>query len=550
MRSAGYPSDRATPQATRGAAFRPSVSAKALAERGLSERSARRYGLALARLEENLVEGGHTLADCSGADLVLAAGMLPGRPTLARELPLALRHAWELLGRRGEPPALRLGTARPKARRASSSKPARSSIEAESLAALGLSPGTVYIYERILARVEGTLAEIGSDLERVTAPELRAVAADFPRSHARLTQLRGALRAAWEVLGRRDPPLWAIRPPKKPRMRCRALTEGQARALEAAAAARGDRVGLAVLIGLYAALRREEIASLRWEDFSPGEDGTPLGWVTVTGKGDVTAPVPIHPVLRAELARHAKPSGPLFPGTGRDHVTPATIWEWTKRVAHAAGLPDVTTHQLRHTALTEALDRSHDLRTVQAFARHSKPETTAGYTRVTGRRLVEVASSIDYRGDTDSPGGDVPPPGPGSPAPTPLGLGYLELVLGLEGDALASAWVELAELLAGREAWSLGLDDATLSWRLERHGCWARVERSRTGPGVALFHLVDPGDEETESVAEFWRLDLEHFAEALPGLEASGPEALGPRDGPSWLDADGPGWEEVEEVES
>ena len=550
MRSAGYPSDRATPQATRGAAFRPSVSAEALAERGLSDRSARRYALALARLEENLVEAGHTLADCGRADLVLAAAALPARPTLAREVPLALRHAWELLGRRGEPPAIRLGTARPKGRRPGGAKPGRSSIDPEALAALGLSQLTVYTYERLLARVERALAEIGSDLERVTAPELRAVAADFPRSHATLTQLRGALRAAWEVLGRRDPPLWAIRTPKKPRMRCRALTEDQARALEAAAAARGDRVGLAVLIGLYAALRREEIASLRWEDFSPGEDGTPFGWATVTGKGDVTAPVPIHPVLRAELARHAKPSGPLFPGTGRDHVHSATIWEWTKRVAHAAGLPDVTTHQLRHTALTEALDRSHDLRTVQAFARHSKPETTAGYTRVTGRRLVEVASSIDYRGDTDPPAGDDPPSGPVPLGPVPLGLGYLELVVGLEGEEAASAWVELADLLAGRDPWSLRLEDATLSWRLERHGCWARVESPRDGPGVTVWHLLEPGDEETESVAEFWRLDLAHFADALPGLEEDGPDALGPRDGPAWLDWDDPDPEEVEEVRS
>lgn len=52
---------------------------------------------------------------------------------------------------------------------------------------------------------------------------------------------------------------------------------------------------------------------------------------------------------------------------------------------------------LRHTALATANDATRDLRAVQEFARHARPETTALYTRVTARRLMEVAMSIDYR---------------------------------------------------------------------------------------------------------------------------------------------------------
>jgi integrase len=51
---------------------------------------------------------------------------------------------------------------------------------------------------------------------------------------------------------------------------------------------------------------------------------------------------------------------------------------------------------LRHTALAEANDRSRDLRTVQEIARHSRPETTAGYTRTTSRRMAAVVAMIDY----------------------------------------------------------------------------------------------------------------------------------------------------------
>ena len=61
----------------------------------------------------------------------------------------------------------------------------------------------------------------------------------------------------------------------------------------------------------------------------------------------------------------------------------ATIWTWTSQVAEAAGLGHVQTHRLRHTSLTTALDNTKDLRSVMEFARHSRPQTTAGYTRTT-----------------------------------------------------------------------------------------------------------------------------------------------------------------------
>jgi site-specific recombinase XerD len=51
---------------------------------------------------------------------------------------------------------------------------------------------------------------------------------------------------------------------------------------------------------------------------------------------------------------------------------------------------------LRHTMLTEANDRSGDLRTVQEIARHMRPETTAGYTRASDRRLRNAVAAICY----------------------------------------------------------------------------------------------------------------------------------------------------------
>ena len=73
----------------------------------------------------------------------------------------------------------------------------------------------------------------------------------------------------------------------------------------------------------------------------------------------------------------------------------ATVWDWTSQVAEVAGLGHVTTHQLRHTSLTTALDNTGNLRSVMEFARHSRPQTTAGYTRTTKEQLLEVSDALD-----------------------------------------------------------------------------------------------------------------------------------------------------------
>ena len=134
---------------------------------------------------------------------------------------------------------------------------------------------------------------------------------------------------------------------------------------------------------------REEIAAAEWSRFSDD-----MSWYTVTGKLDKTATLPVHQMLRDELADGG--TGFVFPGRFGGHVSPATIWDWTKRVAAEVGLHNFSTHQLRHTALTTANDSLGDLRAVQTFARHKRPETTAGYTRTKQTRLREVSDSLDY----------------------------------------------------------------------------------------------------------------------------------------------------------
>jgi integrase len=252
----------------------------------------------------------------------------------------------------------------------------------EHLIGEGLSRPTITIYVRLIEAAGRHL-----DLERVTASELAAYSSTLPFSHSYRGQFAAALRHYWDLVERWNGPIKAIKVPTQPEMVCLAVDDDQARDIVKVALGWYPE-GLAVLFGMYMALRRTEIAQAEWRRFSPGFE-----WYTVTGKGAKTATLPVNPILAAELKGG---EGYVFPGRFGGHVAPSTIWDWTKKVGRAAGLEDLRTHQLRHTALTVANDTTGDLRAVQTFARHAKPSTTAGYTRTKQARLREVSDSLDY----------------------------------------------------------------------------------------------------------------------------------------------------------
>lgn len=262
----------------------------------------------------------------------------------------------------------------------------------EAWTAEGLSEKTIHAYLLVLERAERWLFEHGSTVLSATATDVRALADAWPRTRASRVQLRTALARAWEACERPQGPLGAVPVPTKPRYACRALSEPQAASLSVTSRREGGPAGVAVLLGLYAGLRRAEIAGLRWSDLD-----LESGWLRVVGKGNVTAELPIHPTL-ARALRDLSRSGPfVFPGSrGRAHVTPATVWGWVRRLSIEALGTEVAPHRLRHTAIATLNDRTGDLRTAQAFARHQSPETTVVYTRVSRRRLESAVSSLSY----------------------------------------------------------------------------------------------------------------------------------------------------------
>lgn len=187
-----------------------------------------------------------------------------------------------------------------------------------------------------------------------------------------------------------------MRVPPKPQMVCRALDDDDddARRLATAAREDGGRHGLAVILGLYQALRREEIATTRWD----GVDEA--GWLTVMGKGSKRRRIPLHAVtleaLRAVQESREDTSDWVFPGRFGGPVNPTTVWQWVRDLAQEAGLPPIKCHWTRHTALASQNDATGDLRAVQAFAGHSRPEVTSGYTRAKDTALRKVVDSLDY----------------------------------------------------------------------------------------------------------------------------------------------------------
>ena len=258
------------------------------------------------------------------------------------------------------------------------------------LLALGLAPKTARLYARSIVAAERWCAERHLDLSTLVPELVVELAETKPLTHSSRTILRASLRHYWDHVERDNPPLRAIRVPPEPRHVCRAQEEDDARILAKAARARGDRKGLAVILGLYQAMRREEIATMSWAWLRD------TGAIRVVGKGTKERRIPLHPVAEEALTWVPRSSAYVFTGRFGGPVTPATIWAWVREVSESAGVPVIPPHVLRHTALATANDNTGDLRAVQAFAGHAKPETTAGYTRANTRRLAAVVASLDY----------------------------------------------------------------------------------------------------------------------------------------------------------
>ncbi|WP_240812627.1 site-specific integrase [Streptomyces sp. DASNCL29] len=157
-----------------------------------------------------------------------------------------------------------------------------------------------------------------------------------------------------------------------------------------------NRVMLA--LAYDAALRREELCSLRTEDLDPAHRTLRIRAEATKTRRERVVPysAPTGVLLSGYLAHRATISrarGPLFLSESRrNHGQPLSLWTWSKvvrRVALAADLPRFSTHTTRHLCLTDLARMGWELHAIATFAGHRSTESTMTYIHLSGRDLAE-----------------------------------------------------------------------------------------------------------------------------------------------------------------
>lgn len=254
---------------------------------------------------------------------------------------------------------------------------------------------------RTINEAQRCLHAEGRVLLRSTPDDLRRFLSHTPGANTRNRKL-GDLKAFFRFLhetGRRTapPPTDDMERAKEGRHLPKPLKREEAAALLKAAEGLGYRSHHVVVLGLFAGLRRSEIAALRWDCFDHSNET-----LTIRGKGSKDRVVPLHPVAeRLFKEAHASldtPNGYVFwtPWSARGHMEGQTVEADVKKAALAAGLRGVHPHRLRHTFATELLRGGTDIRYVQALLGHASLATTQVYTAVVVEDLKPSVARLSF----------------------------------------------------------------------------------------------------------------------------------------------------------
>lgn len=258
----------------------------------------------------------------------------------------------------------------------------------------GLADNSIRCYRACFARWRDWAIANQRDPWHPDPLAVRAWASQLQGSRSVIAHARATIHHLCDALEVDDvsPAIPLPRQPRRPSNR--ALDHDAAVRLATTAEHMGLK-GTAVLVGLYTFARRSEIASLAWENVR-FEAGT---ITTVRPKTRDIQTIPLSTILHEHLYDRWVPGERwVFPGRHGGHVAPATVWNWIREVAEEAGLGQVHAHQLRHTSLTEAYDRSRDPFAVQGLAGHADPSQTSHYTRRTHEDMRAAVEMVDFRG--------------------------------------------------------------------------------------------------------------------------------------------------------
>jgi integrase len=234
-----------------------------------------------------------------------------------------------------------------------------------------------------------------------------------------LAILGAALNQAvrWQLLT--ASPMTGVEKPKNTKKKERqSLTAEQTRRLfDAAKAWRGGRLHPVMVLAVATGMRQGEILGLMWEDFDTDrgtltvqrtlhrERGGYSHGPTKSGKPRV---LELDSRLVALLQAHRRRqleermAASEWTDTGHIFTTPegrpihrAVLYQSFKRLCRREGLPDVTFHELRHTAATILAQRGAHPNTVQDILGHSDVTTTLRtYTHAWPHRHRDAATKL------------------------------------------------------------------------------------------------------------------------------------------------------------
>jgi integrase/recombinase XerD len=159
---------------------------------------------------------------------------------------------------------------------------------------------------------------------------------------------------------------------------------------------------LMLALAYDAALRREELCSLRTDDLDPAHRMLRVRAETTKTRRERMVPYSAPTgVLLAEYLRHraalSRARGALFLSESRRNLAePLTLWTWSKvvrRVALEAGVPRFSTHTTRHLCLTDLARMGWELHAIATFAGHRSTDSTLRYIHLSGRELAGKLNS-------------------------------------------------------------------------------------------------------------------------------------------------------------
>ena len=180
--------------------------------------------------------------------------------------------------------------------------------------------------------------------------------------------------------------------------------------LDAIVEAMPERWRMLVLLAAWCALRWSEATALQWADvdFEAGvihvrravvrgpngkEEKPPK---SAAGTRDVPIPPFLVDPLRRHLETHAAPGdqGLLFPADNGGYLATMSFGRAYYPARDAAGRPDLTFHELRHTGLTRYAQFGATTRELMTIAGHSTPEMALRYQHVEDDRLRLLAARL------------------------------------------------------------------------------------------------------------------------------------------------------------